>query len=106
MPTQIFIVVVQNSSLKFLWENRLFGAVNKYKIHCVLTKTPLIRPARRDEKKLLLGDCYYFEEKKSVAAIFGSKLHQKLSDNDDELVSQFPVLRMSYLHQIIANRNR
>ena len=35
MPTQIFIVVVQNSSLKFLWENRLFGAVNTKFIVCL-----------------------------------------------------------------------
>ena len=106
MPTQIFIVVVQNSSLKFLWENRLFGAVNKYKIHCVLTKTPLIRPEPGGTKKnSCLVILIILKKKKSVAAIFGSKLHQKLSDNDDELVSQFPVLRMSYLHQIIANRN-
>ena len=58
MPTQIFIVVVQNSSLKFLWENRLFGAVNKYKIHCVLTKTPLIRPEGTKKSSYVLGDCY------------------------------------------------
>ena len=69
---------------------------SKYKIHCVLTKTPLIRPEGTKKSSYVLGDCYmyYFEErKKSVAAIFGSKLLQKLSDNDDGLVSQFPVLR-------------
>ena len=68
---------------------------SKYKIHCVLTKTPLIRPEGTKKALMcLVIVMYYFEErKKSVAAIFGSKLLQKLSDNDDGLVSQFPVLR-------------
>ena len=78
---------------------------SKYKIHCVLTKTPLIRPGGT-KKTLALGDCYYFEEIKNLLQPF---LDLNCTRNCQiMMMSLFHNFQYyaTYLHQIIANRNR